>query len=394
MVENLEQVYLMGRKFEFVHKIQGRLIYKFEDRELGQFSILELIFSENEKKIKKIDIYNFDNAEQLETIHIIRGDDDITELDYYQNEYELITIDKDSKLYNVSIHLLYSEVEKKFYQETLELIKKGHKKHKTLYQIPNEENYYITKDKKMHYVSAGSVDKITDMAKTLFPSILEIENNLFECQDSNTCEDDSTEKVIEDISDIYPTEIYIYDRYYYLLGKKGEAITYQNNEFELYELEIYLNDDKTRVKEVRLIEYINTTLEGIETKSKKQIIRFKPLNDNKVLATLCNRKKESALLDGKSIDKGTITARAIVNDNFKLEKLEVKIQNQLGTLNLSNIPDNKTEYADKNGEIYTISSVSFKLFKMFSVYTPGIIRRLERLLIKEKQQPTQLNKKY
>lgn len=396
MVEKLKQIYLMGKQFEFESRSKNRFVYKFEDKELGVFSILELLFSETEKKIKKIDVYNFLNAEPVETIHITRGDDNITEVDCYQNDCELIIIDKDIESYNVGIHLSYGEIENKTYQESLllELVKKGHKKHKVLYKIPAEENYYITNDKRIHYISADSITRINDMTKNIIPSIKEIETRLFEPQDLETDVDSSNKGQVEDISDMYPKEIYIYDRYYYLLGKKGEAIIYRNNDAEFLELEVYLNDSKDKIKEVRLIEYNNSVLDGIESKTKKKIIRFIPSDDNKVMVSLCNRKKESALLDGRSIDKSSITARAIVNDQQKLEKIEVKVENQLETLILFNVPDNTVEYIDKNKDVYTISSTSLKQFRMFSVYTPGIIRRLERLLIKEKQQPTKLIKKY
>lgn len=396
MVEKLKQVCLIDRQFEFEKRSKDRFVYKFEDKELGIFSILELLFSETEKKIKKIDIYNFLNAEPIETIHIIRGDDDITEVDCYQNDYERIIIDKDTELYNVSMHLSYGEIENETYQESLllELVKKGHKKHKTLCQIPGEESYYITNDKKIHYIYANSITRINDMIKNIIPSIKETETQLFEHQDLETYVNKSNDEKVEDISGMYPKEIYIYDRYYYLLGKKGEAITYRNNDDEFLELEVYLNDSKDKIKEVRLIEYNNSMLDGIESKTKRKIIRFIPSDDDKVMVSLCNRKKESALLDGHHIDKSSITARAIVNDEQKLEKIEVKVENQFGTLNLHNIPDNSVEYIDKNKDIYTITSTSLKQFRMFSVYTPGIIRRLERLLIKEKQTPVQLIKRY
>lgn len=46
MVEKLEQIYLIDKNFKFVQRTKDKFIYKYEDKELEQLNILELLFSE------------------------------------------------------------------------------------------------------------------------------------------------------------------------------------------------------------------------------------------------------------------------------------------------------------------------------------------------------------
>lgn len=396
MIEKVEQVNFMDKRFKFVRRTTDKFIYKNEDKDLEQLNILEILFSEEEHKIKKIDMYTFCGTEPVETIHIFRGVDNITEVDYYQNDYEYLNIDRSMELYNVSIHLIYSELGNKSCLEhnQLEIIKKGHKKHKTLYQIPLEDNYYITNDKKVHYISANCISRLKKTTEFLVPSIKEIETELFNSSiETENNFEDVCDETIEKVSDSYPLEMYIYDRIYLLLGKKGDAIIYQNTEDEILELEVYFNDNKDKLKEVRLIEYSNSAVEGIKVKAKRKIIRFYPDKDNKIIVSICNRKKESAIINGHTVDKNMITAKAIINKDDITEKLDVKVQNQLGTFNLINSPNNRVDYIDKELNTYTVLANSLSQFKIFSAYTPAIIRRLERLLITENKQQV-LIKKY
>ena len=111
MVEKLEQIYIINKNFKFVQRTKDKFIYKYEDKELEQLNILELLFSEEEQRIKKIDIYTFSGLEPIETMHIIRGTDNITEVDYYPNGYANITIDKISEHYSISVYLEFSELD-------------------------------------------------------------------------------------------------------------------------------------------------------------------------------------------------------------------------------------------------------------------------------------------
>ena len=385
MVEKLEQIYLIDKNFKFVQRTKDKFIYKYEDKELEQLNILELLFSEEEQRIKKIDIYTFSGLEPIETMHIIRGTDNITEVDYYPNGYENITIDKISQPYSISVYLEFSELDGNNYQEykEIELVKKGHKKHKVLSQIPLEENYYITKDSRIHYISSNSISKLKRLTEFLVPSIKEIEKRLFnpESIESLENEDDNDQAILEPIDGTYPEQMYIYDRNYNLLGKKSGAIVYQNTEDEIKELEIYFTDDKSKLKEVRLIDYSDSYLEGIKVKSKRRIIRFLVTKDNKINVTLCNRRKEPMIINSHTIDRNNIAARAIISQSNEIEKLEVKIQNQLGTFNLTKSPTKNMEFIDKNNVSYLISSNSFEQFRMFIRYVPFILGALENKLI-------------
>lgn len=390
MVEKLEQIYLMDKNFKFVQRTKDKFIYKYEDKELEQLNILEILFSEEEKRIKKIDVYTFSGIEPIETMHIIRGTDNITEVDFYPNGYENITIDKISEPYSISVYLQFSELDGNNYQEykEIELVKKGHKKHKILSQIPLEENYYITKDSRIHYISSNSISKLKRLTEFLVPSINEIENRLFNMRniDDVEHEDDNDTFMIEPVDGIYPETMYIYDRNYNLLGKKSNAIIYQNTEDEIKEFEVYFTDDKKKIKEVRLIDYCNSSVEGISVKSKRRIIRFLSTKDNKINITLCNRRKEPMIINSHTIDRNNISARATVNELKEIEKLEVKIQNQLGTFNLTKTPNKSMEFIDKNNVTYLISSNSFEQFRVFIRYVPFILNIMEKNLIQDYQE--------
>lgn len=394
MVEKLKVINLMDKRFKFVNRTKEKFIYKFEDKELEQLSILELLFSEEEQKIKKIDIYNFIGDEPLENIHITKGADNIIEVDYYQTDCEYITIDKSKDFYNVSIHLLYSNLDNSSYLESnqLDLIKKGHKKHKSLYKIPVEENYYITSDKHIHYISANCISKLRKESEFLVPSINAIEYELFTKENDTEKElEDIDSDELEKIDTYYPNEIYIYDRPYYLIGKKQEAIVYRNNEYELLEFEVYFNNEKDKIKEVRLVEYENSVVEGIKIKAKRKIIRLISDN-NKILTTLCNRKRETAIINGHTVEKNIVSAKAIINNDGALDKMELKIQNQLGTFNLTNSLSNRIDYVDKNMENYTVASNSILQYRILSLYASGIIRKLEKELIHNEEKVLSLIK--
>lgn len=386
MVEELKQIYLIGKHFEFVGGSKNRLIYKSENKELSQFSILELLISEQDRKIKKIDIHTFLNSELLETINVIRGDDDLTEVDYYPNYYENITIDQVAKLYNVSVYLLYSEANNNLYYEykQIELVKKGHKKHKTLIQKSSDDNKYITKDGSTHYIYSKSINRLKGLTEFLMPSIIELENKMFSQIEipEKLLEAEQEDTTVDIVSSIYPDEIYIYDRNYHFLGKKGEAIVYQNTEDEIKELEVYFNPEGTEIEEVRITDYYESYIDGVKFKAKGKIVRF-VLKDDKIYATLCNRKNESMIMNSHSIVKNKISASAIINDERAIESLEIKVQNQLGTFNLVKSPNRSMEFYDKDNVSYLVTSNSIEQFRMFIRYTPTIMKILNEMLIIE-----------
>ena len=168
-----------------------------------------------------------------------------------------------------------------------------------------------------------------------------------------------------------------------MLGKRNKAVIYQNDEDEIKELEIYFTDDNSKIKEVRLIDYYYSFIDEIQAKSKSKIIRFLRTNDGKVSTTLCNRKRESMIINTHTIDKNNISARAITTEKGILEALNVKITNQLGLFNLKKIPNKNVELFDDDGNCYLVSSNSFAQFSHFIMYSPFILNTLEKNLIKD-----------
>lgn len=381
MVENLKKINLLDKKFEFVRKNNDRLVYKFENKEFGQLDILELLISEEEQRIMKIDIYSFFEAELSETMHIIRGTDNMTEVDYYPEGYENVSIDGVKDIYNINIYLLYNETQE---HKEIQLIKKGHQKHKILVEMPLS-GYYITKNNKIHYISSTSINKLKQSTEFLLPSINEIEHRLFNEEEEEQLDhiDDKNIPIIELANGTYPNEIYVYDRIYHLLGKRNKAVIYQSDGDEIKELEIYFTDDNSKIKEVRLIDYYYSFIDEIQAKSKSKIIRFLRTNDGKVSTTLCNRKRESMIINTHTIDKNNISARAITTEKGILEALNVKITNQLGLFNLKKIPNKNVELFDDDGNCYLVSSNSFAQFSHFIMYSPFILNTLEKNLIKD-----------
>ena len=87
------------------------------------------------------------------------------------------------------------------------------------------------------------------------------------------------------------------------------------------------------------------------------------------------------IINSHTIDRNNVAARAIINQSNEIEKLEVKIQNQLGTFNLTKSPTKNMEFIDKNNVSYLISSNSFEQFRVFIRYVPFILGALENKLI-------------
>jgi len=384
MVENLETIKLMDKKFKFVQRRNEKLIYQSIDKELEEVTLLELEIDENEKRIKKIDIFSFQDEEVSESIHISRGIDGITEIDYFPTEEEYVSIDGDKKLYNINIFRTYSETDSSYPElYEVQLTRKGHKKHKFLTKT-TDETIYLTKNNNSHEIKSQSINRLKRLTTFLTPSIIEIERSLFDSNYKKTIEVEPTEEVSIEPTLDYPLSLFVYDRDYSLVGIKNDVLIYRSTEGEIQELEVYFDATKTKIPEIRFVNYEESYIEGIRNFSKKKIVRIQTISNNKVKATLVNRKKESMIINGHTLDKAILRVNAIVEEtSVKTKVIEenLDIRCQGVNLLLKKSPTRRINFVDENGEEYSVLTSSHVFFDMLIVYGPGLINVLEKRLI-------------
>lgn len=382
MVENLESIYLLDKNFIFVQRKKDKLIYKNINNNLEQINILELTFSELEQRINKIDIHTIEAEETVESLHIIRGIDGVTELNYYPLKAEAVNIDNKTDLYNISIYKTYSEVSDKLYPELyeIELVKKGHKKHKFLTKSTLSNVIFETKNQKNYRITSPSINKINQLTQFLIPNILKIETNLFNKEVKEEPKIIAEEEYIEEIVENYPLSLYVYDRTYNLVGIKNNAIIYRNTEDEIIELEIYFNNNKDKIREIRFIDYKFIEVEEVKYKAKRKIIRI-IADDNKIKASLCNRQKESVYLNHHILEDVIIKADATISSKNKEEEVRLNIISPLKNFELIESNLVGVDFVDKNNEEYLLTAKSYMLFKNLILYGKNIIRHLENKLI-------------
>lgn len=380
MVEVLKNIYLMDKKFEFIQKKRERFIYKFQDVETGKLDILELQFNETEQKIKKIDIYSFSYNEAIETIHITRSIDNITSVDYYALDTEYINMDGNKEEYGISIYKTYSEIDDQVVEESvnLDLIKKGHKKHKSLKRIPLTHDMYTTSANTIHQINSSCIRKLEELTKFLVPSLNAIENNLFNPEEPEPIQVEKEEEIENSVEE-YPKRLFIYDRYYELLGLRQEALIYRNTDDDILDVEVYFNKNKDKITEVRILEYSEQQVDEIKTLSKNQIIRI-VVSDNGLNTTLVERKKGTVLLNGYSFEKSTVRAMINFDKEKNITKNEAKIDTKIGTFYLYS-KGRGFNFVDKNGENYEMIQTTYLKYKILLDYIHAIINNLENELI-------------
>lgn len=386
MVENLEMIKLMDKTFKFVQTRNEKLIYQNIDKDVEEINILELEICEKEKRIKKIDIFTIQDEEISESIHISRGIDGITEVDYFPVGEEYVSVDGNKKLYNINIYKTYSEQNNSYPElDVIELIRKGHKKHKFLTKIAFNETNYLTKNNNSHEIKSQSINKFKRLTEFLTPSIIEIEKAFFDNKHEILIADtDILEEPIIETTNEYPTSLFIYDRDYDLVGIRNNALIYHSIEDGYIELEVYLNDEKEKVKEIRFINYENIDIEGIETTAKRKIIRIVPTCDNSIKASLVNRKKESILLDGHTIEKVMLKADGIVNQDDKkieIEEMNLEVRTRAGNFNFKKSPRERINFTDESGRDYVVVSNSYLQFRQLIMLGSNIIKKLENRLL-------------
>lgn len=391
MVEKIEKVNIINRDFEFVRYSKNKLIFKSINSETNEIRILEIEVFNDEEKIKKIDIYTIEDEEGVESLHIQRGIDDVIEIDYYPVTHKSITIDGKKSLYKMNAYILYSENNDSPHRSfcKLELVKKGHKKCKTLTELPGTNNLFITSDNRFHHVSSNNLSMLKSLTKSITLDIKEIEKILFVKKESEVVEEKISEELIEELIENYPTLLYIYDRNYELVGLKNNALIYRNTEEDIIELEIYFSENKETVKEVRFVYYKDVEIEGIKNKSKKKTIRM--INENnQIKASLCNNSKESVRLNDETLEKTMIKAEAIISSDGHIEEILVNLENELVKLDLEKVYNIGNYFADENKNEYTLSSYSYLTFKSLITFSAGIIRNIEKRLITDLKQPEKI----
>lgn len=305
MMEKINNICLFNDYYTFVQTKREKLIFKSINNELNQIKILEVEFSK-EKKVKKLDIYTVINEELIESIHITKGVDGIIELDYYPLKQEYLLIDGKHELYKLDIYSTYNEKPTTNIDKTLEveLIKKGHRRHKLLTQVYGKNDLFITKDNKSHIILSENIKNVEDMLEVVSKTLIKLEkdyqnNNFTTYERVEENMDDSidicelSDEELEEILNNYPLTLFVYDRNYDLASVKENSFLYRNTEDGLLELEIYFDDNKENIKEIRFINYSNNEIEGIKTKFKTKIIKMVKNDNNEIEASFYNYAKES-----------------------------------------------------------------------------------------------------
>jgi len=382
MVEKIENINIIDREFEFVRYSRNKLIFKNVNNDRKEIKILKIKLFNDEEKIKKIDIYTIEDEEGVESLHIKRGIDDVIEMEYYPVTHKSITIDGKKALYKMNAYIIYIENNEPTHRSfcKLELIKKGHKKCKTLTEIPVTNNLFITSNNRFHHVSSNNLSMLKNLTKSITVDIKEIEKIIFSKKENKVNEEKTSEELIEKLIENYPTSLYIYDRNYDLVGLKDNALIYRNTEEDIIELEVYFSENNESVKEVRFVYYKDIEIEGIKNRSKKKTIRM--INENnQIKASLCNNSKESVRLNDETLEKTMIKANAIISSDGHIEEILVNLENELVKLDLEKVYSIGNYFADENKNEYTLSSYSYLTFKCLITFSAGIIRNIETRLI-------------
>lgn len=398
MVEKMNNIYLFNDYYTFVQTKREKLIFKSVNNELNQIKILEVELTK-ENKLKKLDIYTVINEELTESIHITKGIDGIIELDYYPLKQEYLLIDGKHELYKLDIYSTYNEKSTTNINKTLEveLIKKGHRRHKLLTQVYGKNDLFVTKDNKSHIILSENIKNVDEMLNVISKNITNLEENY---QNNNfttyqrieeNMEDsidicDLPDEELEEILDNYPLTLFVYDRNYDLASVKENSFLYRNTEDGLLELEIYFNDTKENIKEIRFINYSNNEIEGIKTKFKIKIIKiFK--NDNKEIeASLYNYTKESVNINNHAKEEVQLNATATLSEEGYIKELNLKLKADKLNIDLTKSTIFGVDFFDKENNEYRISSRSYNSFKTLLTFSKGIFNSLEKNLVLPKEE--------
>lgn len=413
MIEFLNNITINNKKYTFEKIKKNKQIYKYENNETEEISILELEMYSDTKQVKKIDIFNYFESKPLESYHIARGIDNMVEINYYSSANNVIKVNDNYECSNISIYKLYSEIETNPILEDyqIELVKKGHRKHRVLTKLPLTENSYVTKDNFLHSITGDKINEIDITTDTMIKDVITIENH-FKTEKTNiyhqidTVSDTIVKKVItkkksskkekdehdDEIVELdlekmaeYPEKIFVYDREYTIFGisKKQNKIIYNNQSEDDRYLEIYFSKDNKSILEIRIIIHKETIIDGVKINPKLRIIRVVKTEDDNFKASLCNRKKEPISMSVYSIEKGLLKSNAILDKRGNIISNEVSIEAaDMGRFVLTQTKD-IFSFIDKEETEYRINSSSYMNFIVFTSYMPGIMNYLKETFIPE-----------
>ena len=367
MIEFLDNITVNNKKYTFDKIKKNKQIYKYENSETEEVSILELELYTDTKEVKKIDIFNYLNTKPLESYHISRGIDDMIEINYYSSTNHVIKVNGNYECSNISIYKLYSEIETSSILEDyqIELVKKGHRKHRVLTKLPLTDNSYVTKDNFLHSITGDKINEIDIATDTMIKDVITIEN-YFKTEKNNT-DQEMVEIDLEKMAQ-YPEKIFVYDREYAIfgIGEKENKVIYNNQSEDDRYLEIYFSEDNKSITEIRIIIHKETIIDGVKTNPKLRIIRVLKTEDGNFKASLCNRKKEPIGMSVYSIEKGLLKSNAILDKYGNIISNEVSIEAaDMGRFILTQKPRDFFSFTDKEEIEYRINSNSYMNFIVF-----------------------------
>lgn len=380
MKEELKTVEFLNKKFNYIEKTKDKVRYQYENKETGEVSILEILYQEEDKQLKKIDVYTLTYGEISESLHI-RCENDSIDINYYPQNPERIMLGDSIKEYQLSINESFSRKDNKYKLENyqIELTKKGkNSKHKVLEQVPLQKNYFRTSDNNIHYITSKSTRKLEILNENIFESLPNLEEEvpkIFIKDNFDNVEDYS--KLLHKVIDYLPLKVTLYDREYELITIKDNAIIYRNQEDDIIDVELYLDNLLTSIKEMRFVTY---NKEAYNEKRKLRIIRSIPKENDIYVTSLCNKREESLMLNGKAYERCHITGDCIADKEGKIKDINLKLEGKFGTLNLKQSPLNHMEFVDKNNNDYRVSTQSLILFKSLTSFSPFLIKKFNNYL--------------
>lgn len=384
-----EVINWQGKTFYYQKKIGKKYIYQ----EMGiNPSKLEMVF-ENEilKNVNLVERHD-DNKKIITKIRTNSKNN--IEISIQDNCYEDIEIN-DNLLSN--IHVLY----KKTYDqlgtlksESLSIISNKKESNFTLKKLLEEDNQYINNKKVVMTVNSSKMSSIEDKFTELITEFIK-----FNSQKEHKQSQKETQEVKEEIVEkkevinhpyIVPSNLYIYDREYYLELATTNYLKYVNNEDGQFTLGIKLDCDNRKIKELIFTDEqkklnhddIKKQVFFSDKYEKGNIIRLIPM-DNQNVKGLYKSHKEDVKINDKINSKTKINGKAILDTEENNIDVMLDISTKNGKLTVFNT---LLSFRFIQGEeTYYIISKSYAKFYNMVMMSPYILKAVEdKIWVKSK----------
>jgi len=359
MDESIKKFYLYDRWFYFQKETEDKIVYKSNSKRK-----LNGILVEFSKEIDNVDVLYFDNDKLISKLTITNIQKNKTEFHYQDKEPQLIHIN-DNTYVNLLIELFTNSDDKFLNKKTIKITKKNNLK-KLCYREPD---FKLDTE-----ISLNSL-KIESKILNYFIELIDYIKRNKDVLRINIKEKESEkeEEIIEECPKNYnlviPSDLYIYDRNYTLIGEMNNNVYYENNQdgYTLLEvrpdpnsvisrLTLHFKKEASSKNEKYVLQMLHNSLNGVTVRyqtAKKAEIRIKSdtINDYDNAQYL-----NTIVYDG---------------NNAKMsDRLQVKVGKI--ELDLTSHPYFSNTYVDENGNEYHMGSSDFAKLEGIACYAPGI----------------------